>query len=66
MSNWKQHIKFALIFILVYIIFKLFVPKYLLIATILISFFIANYITRHVISENWIAKVVRFILGKDF
>jgi hypothetical protein len=66
MSNWKQHIKFALIFILVYIIFKLFVPQYLLIATILISFFIANYITRHVISENWIAKVVRFILGKDF
>jgi len=66
MSNWKQHIKFALIFILVYIILKLFVPQYLLIATILIAFFIVNYITRHVISENWIAKVVRFILGKDF
>jgi hypothetical protein len=66
MANWKQHLIYVFVFILVYIIFKLYIPQFFLLASLFIAFFIAIYVTRNVITENWIAKVVRFILGKDF
>ena len=66
MTNWKQHFIYAVFFIFLYIIFKLYIPHYFMLASIILAFFIAMYVTRNVITENWIAKVVRFILGKDF
>jgi hypothetical protein len=66
MANWKQHLIYVFVFILVYIIFKLYIPQFFLLASLFIAFFIAIYVTRNVITEDWIAKVVRFILGKDF
>jgi hypothetical protein len=66
MHNYLKHIVVFLSFISLYIFCKLFLPQFNLLTTIIIAVLLSHYITNYVISENWIAKVVRFILGKDF
>jgi multisubunit Na+/H+ antiporter MnhE subunit len=66
MHNYLKHTLVFLSFIIFYIFCKLYIPQFNFLATIIIAVLIAHYITRYVISENWIAKVVRFILGKYF
>ena len=66
MSIMQKHISVAVLSIIIYIICKLYLQQFNLLTTIIIATFIAIYVTRNVITEDWIAKVVRFILGKDF
>ena len=66
MSIMQKHISVAVLSIIIYIICKLYLQQFNLLTTIIIATLIAIYVTRNVITEDWIAKVVRFILGKDF
>lgn len=66
MSIKQKHLFVAVLSIIIYIICKLYIPQFNLLTSIIIAVLISSYVTRNVITENWIAKVVRFILGKNF